>query len=283
MRRINPRSIYAVSKKEFKDNVRNYWIMALTIIFFLLTLLTSFFAGGKGETSAVFGGLEETVATLLSIGSALVPIIGIMLGYATISGEAESGSLDLVLSYPVTRVELLLGKFLGSSAVVTFSTLVGFGGGGVLIACSTGATSWGGYVTFIMLTILLGMLYISVSTFFSTLTSKRSTSLGIAIVIFFWGMIYGTLMLGIFLAQGHSMADLLQGEPLPDWWYKTLVLSPQDMYQVGVMLAFGVEELFDIPLDLPEFINLYLIVGFQLFWTILPMLLAFYVFEKKDI
>ncbi|NIQ07735.1 MAG: ABC transporter permease [Candidatus Korarchaeota archaeon] len=283
MRKINLRSIYAVSKKEFKDNIRNYWIVALISIFFLLTLLTSFFVGGQGENSAVFGGFEETVATLLSIGSALVPIIAIMLGYATISGEVESGSLDLVLSYPLRRVELLLGKMIGLSGVVGLSTVVGFGLGGVLIAFFAGAASWTGYLTFIMLTILLGVLYLSVSTFFSTLTSKRSTSLGIAIVIFFWGMIYGTLILGIFLAQGHSMADLLQGEAFPEWLWRTLVLSPQDMYQAGAMLAFDVEEAFGLPLDLPGFINLRFLVSVQLLWTIIPLILSFYVFKKKDL
>lgn len=283
MKKIHLRSIYAVSKKEFKDNIRNYWIIAVTSIFFLLTLLTSFFAGGKGGDSAVFGGFEETVATLLSIGSALVPIIAIMLGYATISGEVESGSLDLVLSYPLRRVELLLGKFLGLSAVVGISTVVGFGLGGILIALFAGAASWAGYLTFIMLTMLLGVLYVRLSTFFSTLTSKRSTSLGIAIVIFFWGVIYGTLILGIFLAQGHSMAELLQGEVYPDWLWRTLVLSPQDMYQAEVMLAFGVEEAFGIPLELPAFLNLRFLVSIQLLWTVIPMLLSFYMLEKKDI
>ena len=36
MAKFNPKSIYAIAKKEFLDNIRNKWIILLTIIFFML-------------------------------------------------------------------------------------------------------------------------------------------------------------------------------------------------------------------------------------------------------
>ncbi len=137
---INPKSIYTIAKKEYMDNIRNKWIIAMVIIFLLLTILSSYLAGGQAGGEEALGGMEDTVVTLLSISSLLIPIIAIMLGYATISGEAESGSLSIVLSYPIKRVEVLIGKLLGLGSVLIFSIVLGFGVGGLIIAATDGVS-----------------------------------------------------------------------------------------------------------------------------------------------
>jgi len=105
---INFNNIRTIAKKEFMDNLRNKWVIVLTFIFILLTLAMSFVQGGGGMSSA-----QVTVIGILTISSMLVPIIAIMLGYNTITGEAESGSLLVVLSNPIDRFEVLIGKFVG--------------------------------------------------------------------------------------------------------------------------------------------------------------------------
>lgn len=110
MVKLNPLTVYAIAKKEFTDHIRNRWIIALTVIFVILTVSASYLAGGKAGSPEVFGGMEDTVVTLVGISTLLIPLIAIMLGYATISGEAESGALAIVLAYPVGRGEVLLGK-----------------------------------------------------------------------------------------------------------------------------------------------------------------------------
>ena len=81
---INVSNIVSIAKKEFMDNLRNNWIMILTILFVILTLVISFVSGGGS-----FGDVQITVVGLLAISSLIVPIIAIMLGYDTISGETE--------------------------------------------------------------------------------------------------------------------------------------------------------------------------------------------------
>ena len=85
MPRINPKAIYTIAKKEFLDNIRNKWIIVMSFIFIIMTIVSSYVAGGQGE----FGGMEDTVVTLLSISTLLIPLIAIMLGFSTIAGEAE--------------------------------------------------------------------------------------------------------------------------------------------------------------------------------------------------
>jgi len=42
---INPKAIYTIAKKEFLDNIRNKWIIILTVIFVLLIIIFSYVAG----------------------------------------------------------------------------------------------------------------------------------------------------------------------------------------------------------------------------------------------
>ncbi|MCJ7606674.1 MAG: ABC transporter permease [Thermoplasmata archaeon] len=276
---LNPRSVYVIAKKEFADNVRNRWIIALIAIFLVLTIASAFMAG-EGSV----GEMGLTVGVLMTISSMLVPIIAIMLGYATISGEAESGALSVVLACPIRRIEVLLGKFLGLGSVMCFSIIVGFGASGLIIAVTIGHAQWGGYIVFMLFTMLLGLLYLSLSMSFSALLRRRVTSLGAGVGIFFWGMIFGTIMLGLFMSTGGSMNDLISGDTssVPDWFWFTVFLSPQDGSQMAAMLAFGQTEIMGFEVDVP-WIDLSSLAFVQMVWTAVPLLLAYRWFEKRDI
>jgi ABC-type transport system involved in multi-copper enzyme maturation permease subunit len=281
---VSFRVIYSVAKKEFMDNLWNKWILALTAIFIITTIAASYLAGGQTGTASGFGGMEETVASLMGISSLLVPIIAIMLGYATISGEAESGALHVVLSYPVRRIEVLLGKFLGLSFVLVFSILIGFGIGGVIIVATAGADAAGGFLVFIGITILLGMLYLSLAMLASSFAKKRSTSLGLGVLIFFWGMIYGMIVFGIYLGSGGDFNDLISGSiSFPDWLWASIYASPMDMSQMGAMMAFGITQFFGFDMAAPDFMSMGTIVFAMFLWTIIPLILAYFLFKKRDI
>jgi ABC-type transport system involved in multi-copper enzyme maturation permease subunit len=256
-------------------------------VFIITTLASSLLAGGQAGSESGLGGMEETVVTLMTISSMLIPIIAIMLGYATISGEAESGALHVVLSYPIRRIEVLLGKFLGLSFVLIFSILIGFGLGGIVIAGTAGADAIGGFLAFIGVTILLGMLYLSLAMMASAFAKKRSTSLGLGVLIFFWGMIYGMIVFGIYLGAGGSFEELLNpttGEYfLPDWLWASVYASPMDMSQMAAMFAFGVSQFFGFNIQAPGFVNLGTIVLAMLLWTFIPLVISYYLFKRRDI
>lgn len=277
---IDLKPVYAIAKKEFADNARNKWIISLIAIFMVLTIAASFMAG-QGKA----GEMDVTVGVLISISSILVPIISVMLGYATISGEAESGALSVVLACPVRRVEVLFGKLVGLGSVICLSILVGFGISGVLIAALTGHADWSSYIVFILLTMLLGMLYLSLSVCISSVLKRRVTSLGAGVVVFFWGMICGMVWLGVYMAAGGDAAAFFEGEisDLPDWFWFEVFLSPQDGSGTATMLAFGETEIMGYSVSLPSWVNLGTLVLAHLIWTLVPIALAYWWFQKRDV
>lgn len=277
---LNFRSIYTVAKKEFSDNARNKWILLLIGIFLVLSIASSIMAG-HGEV----GEMESTVGTLLTLSSMLVPIISIMLGYAAISGEVESGALAVVLTCPVRRIEVFFGKYLGLGSVICFSILVGFGSSGLIIAATTGHAQWGAYAAFILLTMLLGLLYLSLSMCFSSVLKRRVTSLAAGVLVFFLGLILGMIMMGAWMATGGSIEDFMTGDTssIPDWFWFELLISPQDGNGAAAMLAFGTTEFFGYEIALPPWITLGTLGLAQLIWTVVPLVLACIFFQRRDI
>ena len=277
----NPRVIYTIAKKEFQDNVRNKWITAMAMVFIILAIAATIMVG-EGR----IGSMEETVSSIMGISSMLIPVLGIMLGYSTIAGEVESGALSVVLSYPIKRGEVLIGKFLGLGAVLSSAIFVGFGAAGIVLAAGEGGISWGGYIGFILLTILLGLMYISMSMMFSAMLKKRSTALGAGIMVFFWAMIVGIFVMGIYVSTGGSMAELMTQEgiaEMPDWFWSSIFLSPIDGNMTAVMLVMGVNQFFGFNMEPPSFITLWNLVTAQLLWTFVPLLIGYVTFNRRDI
>lgn len=279
---MNLKAVYSVAKKEFADNVRSKWIVALIVIFAVMTLLASYLAGASAGQA--LGGMEETVLSLMSIAGILVPLIAIMLGYAAISGECESGSMGILLSYPLKRVEILVGKIVGLGSVIVVSTAVGFGMAGIAIAAAAGTESGLAYLAFIGYTILIGFLYLSMSILFSSIAKRRTTSLGMGVVLFFWSMIYGMIIFGLYYATGGELSDFFSGSfSFPDWLWVSVVFSPMDMYQMAVMLAFGLEGAFGFEIETPWFFTMTLVAMVQILWIEISLVLAYFFFEKRDI
>lgn len=277
---FNISNVITIAKKEFMDNLRNKWIMILTILFIILTLVTSFVSGGGS-----LGNIEITVIGLLAIATMLVPIIAIMLGYTTISGEAESGSLLVVQSYPVSREEVYFGKLLGLSSVLAVSVLLGFGISGMVIGGTGGETNQGGFLVFIFLTILLGLIYLSMSVCFSAILKRHSTSLYAGVGLFFWSMIISSVIMGIHLGTGGSFADFTSGG-MPNWmWSSIMVLSPMDMYQTATMLGFDlrVADVSGFSIVIPDFISLINLLVIFIFWIMIPLGVGYYFYRKRDI
>ena len=277
---FNISNVITIAKKEFMDNLRNKWIMILTILFIILTLVTSFVSGGGS-----LGNIEITVIGLLAIATMLVPIIAIMLGYTTISGEAESGSLLVVQSYPVSREEVYFGKLLGLSSVLAVSVLLGFGISGMVIGGTGGETNQGGFLVFIFLTILLGLIYLSMSVCFSAILKRHSTSLYAGVGLFFWSMIISSVIMGIHLGTGGSFADFTSGG-MPNWmWSSIMVLSPMDMYQTATMLGFDlrVADVSGFSIVIPDFISLINLLVIFIFWIMIPLGVGYCFYRKRDI
>jgi len=220
----------------------------------------------------------------MSIYTLLIPLIAILLGFATIAGEAEAGALSVVLSYPVKRVEVLLGKFLGLGSVLAVTPLIGFGLSGVVIAAIIGAEEGLAFLAFIALAIVLGLMYLSLIICISALVRTRVRAIAGGVALFFWAMIYGVIVMALYYGSGGDFMKLMAGEAsYPDWLWSSVVFSPGDLNQMAVMRAFGLKQAMGISIEAPDWMSMPFLLVVQLIWIIVPLILAYFLFKKRDI
>ncbi|MFK7792521.1 MAG: ABC transporter permease [Devosiaceae bacterium] len=118
--------ILSTASLEFRIALRNRWVAIVIAMMALFSIVLS--ATGSAPTGVLgANGLLVTVASLTSLAVYLVPLVALLMSFDAIAGEVERGTLSLVLSYPLSRAELLMGKFLAHLAILMLALAVGFG------------------------------------------------------------------------------------------------------------------------------------------------------------
>ncbi|MCR9088908.1 MAG: ABC transporter permease [Rhodobacteraceae bacterium] len=128
---MSARRILAVARAEAILVRRNRWLVMATLIMVLFALALSLAGSAPtGELGADM--LTVSVASMTTLSVYLVPLLALLIGFDAIAGERERGSLGLLLSYPVGRGEILLGKALAHTGALAVACTIGFGVSGVL-------------------------------------------------------------------------------------------------------------------------------------------------------
>lgn len=273
MLNIEWHQIGVVASKEFWDRIRNRWVLAVATVFTAFALVIAYF-GAAQQGMVGFHGIEVTIASLVSLVIYLIPLIALILGYDAIVGERERGSLDLLLSMPITRFELLFGKFCGLSGALAFSTLAGFGLVGLLLSYQVDTASLLHYAGFMLSAILMGMAFLSMAVAVSVIATDRTSASGIAIALwFFFVLVFDLLLLGALVVTG--------GEYGGDIFPYLLFLNPADIFRI--LNIFGLEEvrsLYGLATVFPESLaNPWLLGTAMVMWIIAPLAFASWRFK----
>ena len=224
--------IFTIAAKEFRDRMRNRWVLAVALVFTVFSLVIAYF-GGAQQGAVGFRSIEFTIASLVSLVIYLIPLIALLLGFDAIVGERERGSLDLLLSLPITRLELLLGKYLGLAAALALSTLAGFGMVAVLLSRQMSWASMYHYFGFMLSSVLLGLAFLSLAVLLSVLARDRTRASGLAIATwFFFVLVFDLLLLGVLVGSGGRFG----GESFA----LLLLLNPADVFRI--LNVFSLED-----------------------------------------
>lgn len=267
------RPIAVIAGKEFRDRIRNRWVVAVALVFTLFALVIAYF--GAAQQGAVgIRGIDVTIASLVSLVIYLVPLIALILGYDAVVGERENGSLELLLSMPITRLELLSGKFLGLAAALALSTLGGFGLAGVLIVYQLGQEALYHYAGFMLSSLLLGLAFLSLAVMVSVGAADRMRASGMAIALwFFFVLVYDLLLLGVLVVT--------EGRYNLAFFPVLLLLNPADVFRI--LNIFGLEDvgrLYGLATVVPEALADPLWLGLAMvLWILAPLALAIWRFK----
>lgn len=260
--------IRTIAAKEFRDRIRSRWVLAVAAVFTVFALVIAYF--GAAQQGAVgFRNIDVTIASLVSLVIYLIPLIALILGFDAIVGERERGSLDLLLSMPITRLELLLGKYLGLALALTVATLGGFGTVGLILASQMPAAALFHYAGFMLSSILLGLVFLALAILLSTYAGDRTRASGGAIGLwFFFVLVFDLLLLGALVASG--------GDYGAGVFPYLLLLNPADIFRIlNIFSMDEVRSLYGLATVFPETLaDPRLLAAFMVLWILIPLSVA---------
>ncbi len=275
----------AVAEKDFRDAIRSRLMIAVAVIFVAFT-------GGGIALGSAFGIESGAVVVLilqvlLSGMSVFIPLIAIGIAYSSIAGERETGSLKLLLSLPNSRLDVVVGKFLGRLGVLSVAIVVGFVS--MLLAAALtfeGDMQASVILTFMLATLLLAVVFISiavsVSAFADSTFAAAIGGFGLFVLFqFAWG---GIIFLLRYVANGFETPPI--GADVPNWAEFLFVVNPMTGWQQATgWLLRRVSDEQETAQQAAETFYLEPWFGFVVLavWVVAPLAVGYLRFESADL
>ena len=275
------RPILLVAEKEIREGIRNRWVVAATLLLAALALTLAFLgAAPAGRVGA--GALEVVVVSLSSLSVFLLPLIALLLSHDAVVGEVERGTLLLLLTYPLARWQVVLGKFLGQAAILALATVLGYGAAAlalVLTGPPITPEGWWAFAHMLGSSVLLGAAFVALGILASALVRDRGAAAGIAVGL--WLLLVLLWDMGLL---GLMVAD--QGEHIGRGGVDALLLlNPTDAYRLfnlagladvrllSGMAALGGESGLSAPILLVALLA----------WVVVPLAAATALFSRREL
>ncbi|MBT4588816.1 MAG: ABC transporter permease [Rhodospirillaceae bacterium] len=274
------KTILILAGQEIRDGFRNRWIIALTLVLAGFALSLTLLGSAPGGTVGA-SALLVIIVSLSSLTIFLLPLIGLMLSYDSVVGEIERGTMLLLLAYPVTRWQVMAGKFLGHITILAFATVLGYGlAGGVALYQSETVDSeaLSAFAAMTGSSIILGGAFLAIGYLISTCVRERATAGGIAIGVWlFFVLVYDMALLGLLVGQGEAIGNTL--------FHVLLLANPADAYRLFNLGGFDNVATLSGTIGMMADVKLssWALGGVQLAWVIVPLSLAALIFSKKEI
>ncbi len=223
------RATYALAVSELLERTRDRWVIVISATFAVLASGVSFYARGAEANAAYLAG-----PSLVTLTSLLVPLVALVLGHDAIVGERERNTLGLLLSLPVSRVEVVLAKYVGR--LLALIVAVGLGLGAAILLSQAEQRS--ALADLVLPTIVLGASFLSLGVFISSLSDRQTTATSLVVaswfgLVFFYDLGLLALLVGTDGAVSQELVlELLQGNPV-------------GLYRIQMMQRFAGVEVFE--------------------------------------
>ncbi len=281
------KALFTVASKEFNDGLRNRWLLSITVIFAALAIGLSYFSASVSGSEATLA-LTTLIASLASLAVVIIPLIALLLSYDSFIGEQENGTLLLLITYPLSKSQLLLGKFIGQGSIIALATLLGFGSAAVLllvqqhelVMLSAVLTS---FTVFITSAILLGLSFTAIAFIISLSVSEKSKAAGIALMLWFlFALAFDLALLALLVGSDNYISQ--------NTLTQLMMLNPADIFRLINLSIIDNSATLDniatngviasaIHSSLSPIYLFLTLVG----WVVLPLALALFIFKKKNL
>ena len=274
-------SVITIAAKEIQQAIRNRWVLAATLLLAGLALSLTFL--GSAPTGTVGArALDVVIVSLSSLTIFLIPLIALLIAHDAIVGDMERGTMLLLLSYPVARWQVLLGKFLGHLAVLAFATCLGYGAAAAalpIIGSSFDSEGLAAFAAMIGSSILLGAVFVAIGYLVSAVVRDRGTAAELCIGLWLaLVLIYDMALLGLLvLDQGRNISGGMLNA--------LLLLNPTDAYRLFNLTGFANVSLFSGMAGLAgsSTLSVQALLTALVLWILVPLAGAALAFSRREL
>jgi Cu-processing system permease protein len=227
--------------------------------------------------SLAFFGFEadpnKGLLSLLNIILMVVPLVSII--FTTIQFYNSYEFLELLSAQPISRKTIFFSQYWGVSISLSLAFLIG---GGLPTYIFEGSVSG---LILVLCGLLLTLVFVSLAFLASAMTKDKAKGIGISLGIwFYFTIVYDGFVLTALL----SFSDY----PLEKATLFFTALNPSDLARILVLMKLDISALLGVTGAIfQQFFssNVGFIVAVVLiiFWILSPIILAFRIFNKKDL
>lgn len=272
---IDATSVRNVVRQDFLDVRRARLVQGVLVLYVLFVGL-----GFLGVSLSAEPSVVDAIQLTTLIGLLFVPLVALLAGYLAIAGERESGTIRVLLGYPLDRSEILLGKFLSRLGIVVGAIGIAFGCAGLIAAIQFASPQLATIGLFAVLTALFAGAYVGMAVGVSAATGSRSRAMsGIVGLYFVFTLLWSQT---VPVTVPKLVSGLLNGlfgiDPSGAFWNVFSNLSPAMAYFWSLQLL----PLETFQMSQPPVGGL-TVVGLLLAWIVVPPALGYLSFVRADI
>lgn len=182
-RQMNALGVWGILSFTYREAIRTKWVIIFGVIFFLLAVdIPDLYLSAAGNLPPEY--LSQNLSTLLSVTFPLIPLLALPMGAVSIVDEREAGTLQYLLSNPVTKSEFFLGRSVGLLFATTSVIILGFGAAAVVVF-TTGISNYFSVVMIMLFASMLNAVMLGIALIISEFSKRKATAMGIGIMVWF--------------------------------------------------------------------------------------------------
>lgn len=279
-----------VARKDFRDARLSRALWAVTGLFVLLSVGFAVLYATVPAVSQDIGEVSTLGFLTLLVGAVtlFVSIAAIVIGAGAIAGERASGSSKLLLGFPHSRWDVVLGKLLGRTAVLGAAILVGLAITLVVALALFDSFAPVDYAVFTVVTLAFALVYVGIMVAISATTGSggRAMAFGIGAFVALELVADVLPLAAMYVANGFSMSS--GGAALPAWVAFLNVITPSAAYTNALAwflgdgvaaAAMGAQLAGPVPFYLTGWASLLVLAA----WLVIPLALGYRRFASSDL
>lgn len=279
-----------VARKDFADARRSKALWGTTALFVLLSAGMAVLYATVPAVRADIGDVSTLgyLTLLLAATTLFVSIAAIVVAAGAVAGERDSGSAKILLGFPHSRRDVMLGKLVGRTAVLGVALLVGLAATLVVVLALFDSFAPVDYALFTLVTLLLVLTYVGIMIALSATTGSGGRAMAYGIGAFVVLELLADLLptVALFVANGFSLAT---PETLPGWVAFLNVLTPTAAYTNALGWFLGDGSAAELALGgalggpVPFYLTGWASVALLVAWLVVPLALGYRSFARADL